>query len=436
MKSSRAPAVGLASAAALMAAATVVPVATGWDVRAGFGPLSAHWDPRVGAGTLVAVPLALAGVAYGCELSRRLRWHWLLVVGWLVGLAWLASLALVDGSSGLTTRFDTDDLMTTARQTSDIPRTLSEFVSRIPMDDPHSWPVHVAGHPPGALLFFVMLARLGLGNLAVGIVVTLAASTIPLAVLSTLRTLGAEGAARSAAAFLVLAPAAIWEAVSADAVFAAVGAWALAVLALAAVRRSICWSLVAGLLFGACVLMSYGLPLLALLAIAVLVVARSYRPLPWVAAATVVVILVFWVLGFSLWDAYPALRQRYLDGIAGYRPAAYWVWGDLAALCFSAGPVVGAGVACWVSRLRGERSMKGVSEAERAVFMLGGAATLAILVADLSLMSKAEVERIWLPFIPWLLILCALLPLAWRRRALAGQVVLALLVQHLLRTLW
>ena len=51
-------------------------------------------------------------------------------------------------------------------------------------------------------------------------------------------------------------------------------------------------------------------------------------------------------------------------------------------------------------------------------------------------MSRAEVERIWLPFVPWLLLGCALLPERWRRGGLALQVVVALLVQHLLDTGW
>jgi hypothetical protein len=62
------------------------------------------------------------------------------------------------------------------------------------------------------------------------------------------------------------------------------------------------------------------------------------------------------------------------------------------------------------------------------------AALLALLVADLSGMSKAETERIWLPFAMWLLPACALLP---RPRAwLAAQTVLALLINHLLFTGW
>jgi hypothetical protein len=59
-----------------------------------------------------------------------------------------------------------------------------------------------------------------------------------------------------------------------------------------------------------------------------------------------------------------------------------------------------------------------------------------VVAADLSLMSKAEVERIWLPFVPWLTLGIALLPRHWHRGALAVQVVAALLVQHLLYTSW
>ena len=137
----------------------------------------------------------------------------------------------------------------------------------------------------------MLLDRLGLGGgYAAGLVVTGLAASTAVAVLVTLRVLGAEPAARRAAPFLVLGPAAIWQCVSADGMFAAVAAWGIAALAVAATRRrlasSLGWSVVAGLLLGSCVMLSYGLPLLGLLALAVLVVARSWRPLvPAVLAA-------------------------------------------------------------------------------------------------------------------------------------------------------
>lgn len=63
------------------------------------------------------------------------------------------------------------------------------------------------------------------------------------------------------------------------------------------------------------------------------------------------------------------------------------------------------------------------------------AALLALLAADLSGMSKAETERIWLPFMLWLIPATALLP-GRRRGWLAGQAAVALLVNHLVFTGW
>jgi uncharacterized protein YPO0396 len=62
------------------------------------------------------------------------------------------------------------------------------------------------------------------------------------------------------------------------------------------------------------------------------------------------------------------------------------------------------------------------------------AALTAVVVADLTGLSKAEVERIWLPFAVWLVVPCALLP---RPRVwLGAQALLALAVNHLLLTVW
>ena len=70
---------------------------------------------------------------------------------------------------------------------------------------------------------------------------------------------------------------------------------------------------------------------------------------------------------------------------------------------------------------------------------LVGAAIAAVLLADVSGMSKAEVERIWLPFVPWLVVGAA--ALGGRRRTdargwLAVQAGLALLVAVAVRSPW
>jgi hypothetical protein len=232
--------------------------------------------------------------------------------------------------------------------------------------------------------------------------------------------------ARRAAPFLTLGPAAIWQAVSGDAIFAAFAAWGIACLALAATRRSVPWSLLAGALLGWCVMLSYGLPLLGVLAVAVLVVARSWRPLAPAVVAT------FYALGFHYLEALPAIHTRYYEGVGGRRPWSYWMWGDLAAFAFSAGPLAFAGVAELFARGRGLL----VEPGTRVVLWLSGAGVTMGLLADLSQMSRAEVERIWLPFLPWVLVACALLPERWRRPGLALQVGFALVVQHLLFTGW
>ncbi|MCF0094986.1 hypothetical protein B0E54_03844 [Micromonospora sp. MH99] len=62
------------------------------------------------------------------------------------------------------------------------------------------------------------------------------------------------------------------------------------------------------------------------------------------------------------------------------------------------------------------------------------AALVAVLGADLSGLSKAEVERIWLPFVVWLLVATAHLPTGSRRWWLAAQALTALAVNHLVWT--
>ncbi|MEJ7832559.1 MAG: hypothetical protein WKF79_06565 [Nocardioides sp.] len=431
------PGLGLIGALLLMATAVTLPEVLDWDTATRrddiqqFPPLHGFVETKVAATSVAAVLIALLGWRYAEALAARLSWPRLLLASYVVGLAWLLALAYVDGEEGVTRALgNPDEYLITARETDDVGQMLDVYIDRIPMDSEDNWVTHVAGHPPGALLFFVGLVRVGLGgDLAAGLVVAAIAASTALAVMVTLRTLGVEDLARRAAPFLVLTPAAVFMAVSADAMFAAVGAWGLAALALGATAtvraRAVAWSVLAGLLLGGGVMLSYGLPLLGFLALAVLIAARSWLPLPVAAASALAVVLGFALGGFAWWEAYPVLVDRYYEGIAADRPQSYWVWGNLAALLFCAGPLLGAGLASL--RLR---------KHDRTVLLLVAGAALAIVVADLSGMSRSEVERIWLPFVPWLTLSLALLPDGWRRWGLAVQLLAALLVQHLLYTSW
>ncbi|MGH8880164.1 MAG: hypothetical protein ACRD0P_22900, partial [Stackebrandtia sp.] len=231
-------------------------------------------------------------------------------------------------------------------------------------------------------------------------------------------------------------PAAIWIGVSADGYFAAVAAWAVALLILAA-RRDVRYpwlaAVAAGLLFGLTVYLSYGLTLLAVVALAVLVVTRTFRPLPLVLAGALVIPLAFTVAGFYWWDAYELLVERYHEGAGGVRSYPYWVWGNLAGTVLVIGPATLAGLRRQFTLVPAIVRQEPVSKVGFAGLALAFLTT--ILIADLSGMSKAETERIWLPFTLWLLPAAAALP-GRRRGWLAAQASLALAINHLVLTSW
>lgn len=94
--------------------------------------------------------------------------------------------------------------------------------------------------------------------------------------------------------------------------------------------------------------------------------------------------------------------------------------------------MLGASVVAAAPRLRSHRYARLTDPA--TVLTLCAAAC--IVLADVSQMSKGEVERIWLPFVPWLLLGTALLTDTWRRRSLALQVLTAVAVQSLVFSRW
>ncbi|WP_329055061.1 hypothetical protein OG873_37615 [Streptomyces violaceus] len=405
-------------------------------------PLLASWGPHVGPGTPAALVVAIATVAYGPSLADRLPWRTLLPLAWGTATAWICSLALIDGwdrgiARRLTTRYE---YLQVIDRFDDIPAALRDFTHHILLESPDNWPAHIAGHPPAATLTFVLLDRIGLrGGGWAGMWCVIVGATACVAVLVTIRALADEALARRAAPFLVLAPAAVWMGTSADAYFAAVAAWAVALLALAVTRRSLWWAGASGLLFGLTCYLSYGLTLVALIAAAVLALGRHgirERPalLVPLLAGLAVVPTAFTLAGFDWWEAYHLLVTRYHQGAGGVRPYGYWVWANLACTVLITGLATAAGLRRTGAVLLHRRTGTPDRAAGARLALLVSAALLALLVADLSGMSKAETERIWLPFAVWLLPACALLP---RPRAwLTAQALLALLLNHLLSTGW
>lgn len=411
-------------------------LAGGLDIFLGFPPLLASWQPHVGPGSVGAVALAAAVVWYGPRVAEGLSWRPLLALSWAVALAWTLSLALVDGwATGVAGRLTSrDEYLHDVPRVTDIPEMLRVFTGLIYTDPAQVWTTHVAGHPPGATLVFVWLDRLGLsGGGPAALLCVLVGSSAAAGIAVTLRALGAERAARSVLPFAVLFPGAVWVGVSADGMFAGVLAWGVALFALGSTRPGIRADLAAlagGLVLGFVLYLSYGLALAGLLPVAVLVLTRRRRATGLAVLAVLgagAVTAVFAASGFWWFDGLERLRIAYSLSITANRPYEYFVWFNLAALLFVLGPAVLAGLRRWAAAPRA---------LPLAVSLLALAGLLAIVAADLSGLSKGEVERIWLPFAVWLVLPCALLPREHVRGWLAAQGLLALAVNHLLLTVW
>ncbi|WP_286216954.1 hypothetical protein [Paraoerskovia sediminicola] len=220
-------------------------------------PFSGALISDVGPGLVVAFGIAAAVVVWGPRLAQRLAWRPLLLVAWLVSLAWTVALGASSAWSDLTAPLEHEQDYLAA-----VPRVAADpagFVATL-QSDPVAYPVHVRGHPPAFTLLLAELDRAGLGGSgwAAALVILAGTSTV-VAVAVTLRALGGvagavagagsrasggagggadvragstggpagagERTARLALPAVVLAPAALWVATSADAFYAGVLAW-------------------------------------------------------------------------------------------------------------------------------------------------------------------------------------------------------------------
>ncbi len=385
-------------------------------------PLTGVLDWRPGRTALPAVVCAVVLVVALPWLSMRLRWTTLLGVAVVGTLAWAITLALVDGTAALTDPLLSDQYLHSVARVGNVDVFLRTFTHRIA-----DYNIHTQGHPPGMVMVLWVMDRIGLGGVRwnAALVFSGGAAAV-VAVLVATRDIAGEHMARRALPFLVLAPAAVsWT--SGDPFFAGVSAWAITALVLATSqpgRRSDALAVVGGLLFAATAFLSYGLVLLAVVPAVVAVWRRQTRVLIVAALVVVGVVLVVWAgTGFAWWDGLTATRARYFHGVASRRPYDYFLLANLAAFAVVIGP---ATVVAFTKLRRG------------SVALLVGAAIVVVLLADVSGMSKAEVERIWLPFVPWVMVAGALLATRYRTAVawLSVQAVGALVLAVAIRSPW
>ncbi|MEV4137679.1 hypothetical protein AB0J72_36595 [Dactylosporangium sp. NPDC049742] len=369
----------------------VAALAVQLDARLGTAsaPFLGRYKIRVGPGSVLA-PLVAAAVLWSASqgaLERR-SWRKIQLFGYFAGLTWAIALALVDGWSGLTKALGSpEEYLGDVRRVGDDPLAyLRHFTADAPA---HS--VASRGHPPGPVLFLWLADRIGVDNhVVLGFLITaLSALTIPL-VLSAVRDSVGEAAARRYLPVLVLAPYAIWVAVSLDGLVATLGAAAI-VCGLRAsrtkVRKKAVWALAAGLLVGVAALFSYSAPWLGLSIVCVYFARRRAFLNIVTGIGALVPVLGAQLLGFGWADGLVAAETDYASRVAPYRSVLWWSAISVVVLLLATGPAIVASA----RKLRNTAAWP---------FLVGaGAAVVFSIAAGLA---RGGVEHAWLPFFPWL----------------------------------
>lgn len=437
-------------------AIAVIAISVSWGIRLqretpeillGAAPLVGQ-DPKHGWGWRVSWSLvAAAGVGASVVVATATGWWWRLRTRAIVPLVAVGAavfavlLALTDGRAGLLRGaiHPTEYLA----NVPDLPST-GEFVRRF-VEDIDRYSVHVRGHPPGFVVLLAAFDAIGLrGGWPVVWLSVVGTALAPAGVLVAVWAVGGVEWVRRCAPLLVVAPYALWMMTSADALYAAVGAWAVATCVLGLRTggvRSAAWGAASGALLGVMLFFTYGGATFVLVPIVSAVAAwRRHQPgaLPTVVAAVVATgtVTAVWAAAGFWWFAGAAeTRLQYWAGTAQFRPFAYFMVANLGAALIAVGPATFGGLV--------ELGRRRLVPPPVAALVAGG--VVAVLASHLSQYSRAEVERIWLPFFPWLAVAGGLLvgrPEAGpgSRRlataAVAAQVVLAVVLQASLDSKW
>ena len=280
---------------------------------------------------------------------------------------------------------------------------------------------HVKGNPPGPLVALHVLGVSGPIALA-ALCIGLGALSAPLAY-DLGRSLGGEQRGRIAGVLTAFSPAMLLFGVtSVDYAYASLGLVVACLLA----RRGIA-PLLAGSIAAAFASLFSWL-LLAIPAWSAVVALRRYG---WRRAVAVAVIaggavvavnaLLALAYGYDPLSALRATATVYPHGAAATRPYSFWLFGSPAAWAMMLGlPLT------WLA-------LRSLSVGEPAAVALWAL----VLVSSLLGFTKAETERIWLPFVPLACVAAATVTPAGRLRpllgALAGQ---ALVTELLFFTVW
>ena len=293
---------------------------------------------------------------------------------------------------------------------------LDRFAETVP-----ALPVHAAGHPPGMLLTLDALGISSPGGMA-ALCIGVGALGVPLTYLLGRQVLD-ESRARLAALLLAFAPGALLFGVtSADAAYLTVGllaAWPLASRSWPA-RGAGAAALAVGSLFA-----------WSLLAVGAWAAIVALRREGWRAALTLCALcgaaliafyaLLYGVTGFDPVGTLRATEDVYRAGIASVRPYTYWLLGSPAAFLL----VLGLPISWY--------ALRGLADGRTLAIAIFSVLAFAAVMG----FTKAETERIWLFFAPFVCLAAAAPASSARLRPLlAFLAVQALVYEFAFDTIW
>ena len=422
-----------ASLIALTCWATVLVVARLWgvvvvhhatsDLHLGAMPLFGAWKLLVTWRLGVAMLVGALGVVALPVVAARWSWRAVLVATAIGAVAWGAALGFAEDPAVAWASIHQDYGQHIDRVDAGVGGFLRDYT-----ENQATFPTHLQAHPPGLVLLLWASDKIALEGRGFEVGLSLLGAALAAsAALVVLAEVAGRDLARVAAPFVVLVPAALWH-TNADTFYAGVVGVAVALVAMATTRTGARRTLLAvtgGAMFGASLLLSYGVALLAVPVLVIAVRRRSAGVLGLAASACVVVLGVPALWGFSWLAGLAATKHQYDVNLARVRPVWYFRFANLAVFALALGPAVAVGL----QRLR-----------DRAAWVVIGAGLAVIALADASGLSSGETERIWQPFLPLVALAACALAGPVRRMAarpwLGMQVVTTLCLQVALRSPW
>lgn len=392
------------------------------DLYVGAVPFFGRWSASLTARTVVPMAVGAAGVVLLPWVMRGAPWRTLLAIAAVGAVAFGAALSFAKPPDTAWLSIHDD-----YGQHIDLVDNSPGAFLRDYVGHQATYPTHLQAHPPGMVLLLSAASSIGLqGERFENGLALLGAAAAVTATLVLVEAVAGTRTARQTAPFLVLAPAAVWH-TNADTVYAGVALTGITLMSLAVWRggtRSAGYALAGGVVFGAALLLSYGVLVLAVVPVVLAGARRRPGPLLVAAGACVATLALPACWGFSWPAGLQATKHQYDLNLARVRPYGYFVVANLAVFAVAVGPATAVGLA----RLR-----------DAHTWLVVGAGLLVVAIADASGLALAETERIWQPFMPLVLVAGAGLTTSGRiapRRWLAAQVALAVGLVVALRSPW